>query len=60
MKRTHSLTPRSRHFCGRWGCRGPDCEKATEHVVRQRSQGRLVPGVGEGRAGGRCGWPPLS
>ena len=33
MKKTHSLTPRSCHFCGRWGCHGAGCEKATEHIA---------------------------
>ena len=30
---THSLTPRSCHSCGRRGCHGAGCEKATEHLA---------------------------
>jgi hypothetical protein len=33
MKRTHSATPRSCHCCGRRGCHGASCEKATEHLA---------------------------
>jgi hypothetical protein len=45
MKKTHSLTPRSCHFRGHWGCHGAGGEKATGqiHGDAQNGHSRVPP-----------------